>query len=40
MMRNTKINKRIRSSINGHIYIIMVMLRSQNKNTDILMILA
>ena len=39
-MRNTKIKKRIRSLVNGHIYIIMVILRSQNKNTDFFMILA
>ena len=37
-MRNTKINV-YAVLVNGHIYIIMVMLRSRDKNTDFLMML-
>ena len=39
IMRNTKINV-YAVLVNGHIYIIMVMLRSRDKNTDFFMILA
>ena len=38
IMRNTKINV-YAVLANGHIYIIMVMLRSRDKNTDFLMML-
>ena len=38
-MRSTEINV-YAALVNGHIYIIMVMLRSRDKNTDFLMILA
>ena len=39
IMRNTKINV-YAVLVNGHIYIIMIMLRSRDKNTDFFMILA
>ena len=39
ILRNTKINV-YAALVNGHIYIIMAMLRSRDKNTDFFMILA
>ena len=39
-MRSTKIKKTFAVLVYGHVYTIMVILRSQNKITDFLMILA